>query len=163
MRHFTSDPTSIPAAYRAGARDIGSPRPREAPAVEPPQDGAAGIMRFEGGAPIVAPVVINGVGLRFMVDTGADRTMISRAAAARAGLPVDAGRQVRIVGVAGTALASEVPAARVEVAGAAVGPLRLIVHDTPGDHHDGLLGRDVLDRFTLTVDGSAGRATLTPR
>jgi hypothetical protein len=28
---------------------------------------------------------------------------------------------------------------------------------------DGLLGRDVLDAFTLTVDTVAGRATLTPR
>ena len=31
------------------------------------------------------------------------------------------------------------------------------------DGLDGLLGRDVLDFFTLTVDSSAGRATLIPR
>jgi hypothetical protein len=28
---------------------------------------------------------------------------------------------------------------------------------------DGLLGRDVLDAFTLSVDTASGRATLTPR
>jgi hypothetical protein len=28
---------------------------------------------------------------------------------------------------------------------------------------DGLLGRDVLDVFTLNVDTASGRATLTPR
>ena len=59
--HYTSDPATIPEIYREAARDIGSPRVREAPA------------------------------------------------------------------------------------------------------RDGLLGRDVLDFFTLTVDSSAGRATLIPR
>jgi hypothetical protein len=37
------------------------------------------------------------------------------------------------------------------------------VLDTPADSLDGLLGRDVLDFFTLTVDSGAGRATLIPR
>jgi hypothetical protein len=60
-------------------------------------------------------------------------------------------------------MASELVVPRLEVAGARVGPLRVIVIDTPADSLDGLLGRDVLDYFTLTVDGTAGRATLTPR
>jgi hypothetical protein len=77
-RHYTSDLASIPEAYRSGARDIGGPRVREAPAGEMRRDGDAGVMRFRSGAPR-------------------------------------------------------------------------------------LLGRDVLDYFTLTVDGAAGRATLTPR
>jgi hypothetical protein len=163
VRHYTSDPATIPQAYRPGARDIGSPRVREAPAGEARRDGDAGLMRFQSGAPVVAEVLINGVGLRLMVDTGADRTVISPAAAARTGLGVDGGPPVRIVGVTGTAMASELVVPRLEVAGARVGPLRVIVIDTPADSLDGLLGRDVLDYFTLTVDGTAGRATLTPR
>jgi hypothetical protein len=39
----------------------------------------------------------------------------------------------------------------------------VIVLDTPTEQLDGLLGRDVLDSFTLTVDSAAGRATLVPR
>jgi hypothetical protein len=163
VRHYTSDPATIPEAYRPGARDIGSPRVREAPSGETRRDGDAGLMRFQSGAPVVAEVLINGVGLRLMVDTGADRTVISPAAAARTGLGVDGGPPVRIVGVTGTAMASELVVPRLEVAGARVGPLRVIVIDTPADSLDGLLGRDVLDYFTLTVDGTAGRATLTPR
>ena len=63
--------------------------------------------------------------------------------------------------------AREVVVPLLDVAGARVGPLRVIAHD-PGASStagavDGLLGRDVLDYFTLTVDAAAGRATLTPR
>jgi hypothetical protein len=163
VRHYTSELASIPEAYRDAARDIGSPRTREATAPEPRRDGDPGLMRFRSGAPVVAPVTINGVALRLMVDTGADRTVISPAAAARTGLAVDTGRAVRIVGVAGSAVANEMPVTHMEVAGARVGPLRLIVLDTPSESLDGLLGRDVLDYFTLTVDGNAGRATLIPR
>jgi predicted aspartyl protease len=164
VRHYTSDLETIPEAYRAGARDIGSPRVREAPAAaEPRRDGDGGLMRFASGDPIVAAVALNGIGLRLMVDTGADRTVISHGAAARAGLAVDGGRPVRVLGVTGSAMASELVVAQLEVAGTRVGPLRVIVLDTPGESLDGLLGRDVLDYFTLTVDGTGGRATLTPR
>ena len=163
VRHYTSDPTTIPETYRESARDMGSPRVREAPAGETRRAVDPGVMRFTSGAPVVAPVLVNGVALRLMVDTGADRTVISPAAAARTGLAVDTGRSVRVLGVTGGATANEMVVTHMEVAGARVGPLRVIVLDTPADSLDGLLGRDVLDFFTLTVDGSAGRATLTPR
>ena len=56
---------------------------------------------------------------------------------------------------------------QLDVAGARIGPLAVIVHALFADGRsvaaDGLLGRDVLDAFTLTVDPVAGRATLTPR
>jgi hypothetical protein len=162
VTHYTSDPDSIPEAYRADARDIGSPRTRETTPAETHAGTEPGLMRL-GGGPVIAPVQINGVALRLMVDTGADRTVISPAAVARLGLPPQSGREVRILGVAGSAVASEMVVPQIEVAGARMGPLHVIVHDTPGDSIDGLLGRDVLDHFTLTVDGTAGRATLTPR
>jgi hypothetical protein len=163
VRHYTSDPASIPEAYRERARDLGSPRVREAPAGEGRRGADPGVMRFSSGAPVVAPVLINGVALRLMVDTGADRTVISPAAAARTGLGVDGRGSVRVLGVTGGAMASEMTVTHMDVAGARVGPVRVIVLDTPADNLDGLLGRDVLDFFTLTVDSNAGRATLTPR
>ena len=161
--YYTSDLSSIPEPYRSGVRDIGSPRPREGPVAEPRRETEAGAMRFTSGAPIVAAVAINGVGLRLMVDTGADRTLISPAAWARTGLSSDGGRPVRIMGVTGSSVGSEVTVQQMDVAGARVGPVRVIVHDTVGTNIDGLLGRDVLDFFTLTVDSTAGRATLIPR
>ncbi|HMH52562.1 MAG TPA: retropepsin-like aspartic protease [Candidatus Acidoferrum sp.] len=163
VRHYTSDSTTIPEAYREGARDMGSPRVREVPAGESRRGADAGVMRFTSGAPVVAAVLVNGVAMRLIVDTGADRTVISPAAAARTGLAVDAGRSLRVVGVTGGTTANETVVTHMDVAGARVGPLRVIVLDTPSDSFDGLLGRDVLDFFTLTVDSRAGRATLTPR
>jgi hypothetical protein len=52
---------------------------------------------------------------------------------------------------------------QLEVAGARVGPLSVIVHPIPTDSLDGLLGRDVLDAFTITFDAAAGQVTLVPR
>jgi hypothetical protein len=70
---------------------------------------------------------------------------------------------VEIVGATGRAAAREVTIPRLDVVGARVGPLAIIVHDVGVAGVDGLLGRDVLDYFTLTVDTAAGRAILTPR
>jgi hypothetical protein len=63
-----------------------------------------------------------------------------------------------------------------DVAGARIGPIVVVAHALPpsfrgpegsggaaGYSIDGLLGRDVLDVFTLNVDTASGRATLTPR
>jgi Aspartyl protease/Domain of unknown function (DUF4124) len=161
--HYTRDRATIPEAYRESARDIGSPRAPEGPTGESPRVVDPAVMRFTSGAPVVAPALINGVALRLMVDTGADRTVLSPAAAARTGLTVDDSRALRVVGVVGSAIASEMVVGQMEVAGARVGPLRVIVLDMPGVSLDGLMGRDVLDFFTLTVDTQAGRATLTPR
>jgi hypothetical protein len=163
VRHYTSDLASIPEAYLPGVRDIGSPRQREAPPVETRRDAEPGVMLSRGGAPIVAVVEINGVALRLIVDTGADRTMIVPAAVARAGLSAAGGRPVQIVGVTGSSVGSELIISQMGVAGARVGPLPVVVLEAPVGGADGLLGRDVLDFFTLTVDSTAGRAILTPR
>jgi len=101
--------------------------------------------------------------LTLVLDTGADRTVISPAAFARTGLDTGSSRVVSIIGVTGSATAREVTVPLLDVAGARVGPLTVIVHDVGLADIDGLLGRDVLDRFTLTVDSARGRATLVPR
>jgi hypothetical protein len=163
VRHYTSDLASIPEAYLPGVRDIGSPRQREAPPVETRRDAEPGVMPSRGGAPIVAVVEINGVALRLIVDTGADRTMIVPAAVTRAGLSAAGGRPVQIVGVTGSAVGSELIISQMGVAGARVGPLPVVVLEAPVGGADGLLGRDVLDFFTLTIDSTAGRAILQPR
>jgi hypothetical protein len=111
-----------------------------------------------------------------IVDTGADRTVISPEAIARAGLGGQAGRSVEVVGVTGTSTATLVTLPLLDVAGARIGPIVVVAHALPptfrgpgasgsqeGSSVDGLLGRDVLDAFTLSVDTASGRATLTPR
>jgi aspartyl protease family protein len=158
---YTNTPSIIPPVYRARTIDLGSPQARLPEAAAQP--GEPGVMPFTDGGPIRATVRLNGVPLSLMLDTGADRTVIAPAAMTRAGLDFSAARNVEIVGVTGSATARELVLPVLEVAGTPVGPLSVVVHDPGVPDVDGLLGRDVLDRFTLTVDAAAGRAILRPR
>ena len=103
---------------------------------------------------------MNGVALTLVLDTGAVRTVISPAALARSGSAVETGKRSRMIGVAGSAEAPEFMVPRLDIAGTQIGPIRVIGYDVPGLPADGLLGRDVLDQFTLTIDAARGRATL---
>jgi predicted aspartyl protease len=97
-----------------------------------------GIGGIEPGAPSAL--------LHMLVDTGADCTLIPERIAASLQLPlVD---RVDVHGVGGTAHA-QVYAARVRIAG-----LRAVVRVIAlGD--EALLGRDLLNRMTLELDGPA--------
>jgi hypothetical protein len=158
--HYTTDPSTIPPAHRDGARDIGAPTP--GPVVAPPPAAAGVVIPYTGG-PLVVDASLNGVPLRLIVDTGADRTLISPAAMARAGFDPAQGMPVRIQGVTGDAAAMLVQVPRLDVAGIQVGPVAVIAHALASAGADGLLGRDVLDAFTVTVDAAARRALLVPR
>jgi len=160
--HYTTDLATIPPTYRDGARDIGAPTPGPPSAPAPPPAGAGVVIPYTGG-PLVVEASLNGVPLRLVLDTGADRTLISPAAMARAGFDVAGGTLVHIRGVTGDAVAALVAVPRLDVAGTRVGPVAVVVHALPGQSVDGLLGRDVLDAFTVTVDAVSQRAILVPR
>jgi hypothetical protein len=191
--HYTADLSSIPEARRASAREIPHPQPRAGggentpgaaapPAAAPADPGTAAsrsaapspsaapadrpaegrVIQFTPGGPIVVPARLNGVAIGLVVDTGADRTVISPAAVARAGIDVR-GQAVNITGVTGTATATLTRIGGLDIAGVRVGPLDVVVHDGGLQGADGLLGRDVLDAFTLTVDPAQGQAVLAPR
>ena len=52
----------------------------------------------------------------------------------------------------------------IEVEGARVGPLMVVSHDSGlGAGRDGLLGRDFLDHFIVTIDSADRVVTLTPK
>jgi hypothetical protein len=159
--HYTSDLAAIPEARRAAAVELGHPTARPAPPPPlPPPPGA--VVPFVRGAAVIVDARLNGVALRLLLDTGADRTVLTPVALARAGV-ADPGTPVRITGVTGSAGATLVPVPALEVAGVRVGPIAVIAHAVPGEAVDGLLGRDVLDAFTVTFDAAGGRVTLTPR
>lgn len=160
--YYTTDLATIPPAYRDSARDIGAPTP--GPIVPPPAPApAAGLEIPYTGGPLVVSAALNGVPLRLIVDTGADRTLISPAAMARAGFDPGGGTPVQIRGVTGDAAATLVRVPRLDLAGTHVGPVAVVVHTLTAEGVDGLLGRDVLDAFTVTVDAAARRAVLVPR
>ncbi|MBI1962848.1 MAG: clan AA aspartic protease [Candidatus Rokubacteria bacterium] len=162
--HYTADLNAIPPAYRDAASLLAHPQARPAPPPGPPE---AATIRVDPRAPLTVGVRLNGVPLTLVVDTGAERTVISPAALERAGFGGLPGRPIQILGVTGTATAQLVTVPLLDVAGARIGPLAVIAHALPvagrSEPVDGLLGRDVLDAFTLTVDTASGRATLTLR
>ena len=170
--HYTADPASVPPAYRTPDMPTAS----EAVATErrggwetwgvpQPVKAAGTIVQFSPGEPIVVTASLNGIQLALLLDTGADRTLVTPAAMLRAGYGtlVAQASAVAIIGVTGAANATQVTVPSLDVAGSRVGPLSLLVHDAGLSGIDGLLGRDVLDAFTVTIDSAAGRATLTPR
>ena len=161
--HYTADLAAIPPAHRDAAQLLSAPQPRQAP----PPGPEPTVLRAGSGAPITVPARLNGVPLTLVVDTGADRTVLSPSVIERAGLGGQSGRPVQIVGATGVTTAVLVTVPLLDVAGARIGPLAVVVHALPpvGNFEpvDGLLGRDALDAFTLTVDAASGRATLTPR
>jgi len=172
--YYTSDLASIPPTFRDAATLLSTPQARPAPAAT----NEPSALRVTPGAPITAEARLNGVPLTLIVDTGADRTVIAPEVIERAGLGGQTGRPVQVVGVTGVSTATLVTIPILDVAGARIGPLVVIAHTLPpmlratgadgsgeisAGSIDGLLGRDVLDAFTLSVDTASGRATLTLR
>jgi predicted aspartyl protease len=150
---------------------LNAPQARPIP---PPAANEPVGLKVTPGAPITVEARLNGVPLTLIVDTGADRTVISPDAIERAGLGNQGGPPVQVVGVTGTTTATLVTVPLLDVAGTRIGPIVVVAHALPQTFRgsgapsgagavDGLLGRDVLDLFTLSVDTASGRATLTPR
>jgi aspartyl protease family protein len=157
--HYTTDPDSIPEQYLDEVRIIDAWRP---PAER--VSGAPGsTIPLTSGSPIMVTAHLNGVPLTLMLDTGADRTVLAPGALTRAGVDQASGRRVRIIGVTGESEGREVTLPRLDIAGAQLGPVAVVVHPVPAPGVDGLLGRDLLDAFSITVDAAGGRVTLTPR
>lgn len=162
--HYATGLERVPERFRATARELrDSPRP----AVVPPPPAAADTrttIPFTAGAPILVNARVNRAGpLTLILDTGADRTMISPAALQRIGVHAAVAGGAEIKGVTGTSQAAIVWVESVEVGTATAGPLAIVAHDADLRHADGLLGRDFLSRFSVTIDASASIVTLTPK
>lgn len=159
--HYTNDLHSIPEPYRARARFVPA-SPMAPPAVAP----SAGITRipFTPGSPILVSATINGNGpVTLILDTGADRTMLTPLALWRLGISTADAPRADIKGVTGTAQGQLVQVASVEVGDARAGPFLIIAHDADLKQAEGLLGRDFLERFTVTIDAKERVVTLAPK
>jgi predicted aspartyl protease len=162
--HYTTGIESVPERYRAAARALA------VSSVEPPPPGAPAAARtgtttipFVAGAPILVAAQINGTGpVTLILDTGADRTMVAPAALARLGIvtPNTYGAEVR--GVTGVARADVLWIEPLDVGGARAGPLAIVAHDAGLPQADGLLRRDFLSLFSVTIDARASIVTLEP-
>jgi hypothetical protein len=149
---------SVPARYRASAVPLGL---RNAP----PSTSAGTTIRYTPGQPIMVDVRINGSApARLLLDTGADRTLISPRALAAAGVSLTRPfAQGQIVGVTGTDRVSFVLIDSLEVGDARVNRLPVAAYETAQLPGDGLLGRDFLGRFTVNIDSDRGVVTISPK
>ena len=167
--HYSQGIESVPASQRSRAVIVGEDRP--APSAEPAASATTtpaggGQVRFTPGQPIMVAARINGGGsVQLMLDTGAARTVINPSALTALGVSYQGSQRGTLKGVTGDAEVEAVKVDSIEVSGAKHGPLLVISHDTGfgSERGDGLLGRDFLDHFTLTIDNACGLLTLTPK
>jgi hypothetical protein len=160
---FSQGIHSVPPQFRGGAVMMSAPSQPAAAATT----AASGVARipFTPGQPIMVSAKINGGGnTQLMLDTGAQGTVISPTALAALGISYRNAVRGSIKGVTGDANVLAVRIESIEVEGARFGPLLVVSHDAGlGAGRDGLLGRDFLDNFIVTIDSAARVVTLTPK
>ena len=168
--HFTNAPERVPETYRSHVGPL-PPAPEASPTAAPDRDesvvAARGVTRipFAPGAPIIVSARISGgaTPVALILDTGADRTVIAPQTLWRLGISTLNAPRAEIKGVTGAGHGEVIQVASLEVGEAKVGPLRIIAHDADLKQADGLLGRDFLEQFTVTIDARERIVTLAPK
>ncbi len=151
---------NVPERFRRGAIPIGMRNAPAAPASATPTESGT------PGQRIMVDVKINGGFVaKLLLDTGADRTMISPRTLQAAGVaitrPVATGQ---ITGATGTDKIDYVVVESLEVGAARVGKMPVGSYELAGSGAgEGLLGRDFLDQFKVTMDAAAGEVHLAPK
>jgi len=168
--HYTQGVDSVPERFRAKAQMMALPERAPAAAASPAAGGGAPAattttkIPFTAGKPIMVSAKVNGGGsANLVLDTGASVTVINPRVLASMG--IGSGRALRgsVKGATGSADVLFVPVESIEVGNARSGPLRVAAHDVDLAQGDGLLGRDFLDQFTVTIDSTAGTVTIAPK
>jgi len=164
--HFADGIDSVPDRYRGKAVPLGL---KNAPAASGPAAGAKAsgetTIRFIPGQRIMVDARINGnADARLMLDTGADRTVISPRVLQAAGVRLAGpSTTAEVAGVTGTGQMQFLVIESLEIGEARVGRMPVGSTVLPPDVGDGLLGRDFLDQFNVNIDSAKGQVTLTPK
>jgi hypothetical protein len=172
--HFTDGLINVPERHRKSAVPLGmrsDPVSRSgatqpaAGVVAPPVARGTAQVRYTPGERILVDVRLNGRSpARLLLDTGADRTLITPRALLAAGAemtrPVARGE---MRGVTGSDQVVYVVLDAIEIGEARVERLPVAAYEMGARDSDGLLGRDFLDRFNVSIDAARGVVTLQPR
>ena len=169
--HFSNAPDLVPESNRSSSPSPPDPAaPDAVPDLEirnepPAPPPSLTRIPFAPGAPIIVSARISdaAIPVSLILDTGADRTVIAPQALQRLGISTQNGSQTLIRGVTGSGQADMVQVASVQVGDAKVGPLRIVAHDADLRQAEGLLGRDFLEHFTVTIDAREQVVTLAPK
>ena len=111
---------------------------------------------------ILAPVEVNGHGpLRFILDTGANRSAVSAATAARLGLVSDAQASVNVHGITGSAVLPTVRLTNFRAGDLLLQDVKVpVLPAAVFGGADGILGIDSLQQARIEVDFRSGRVTI---
>ena len=166
--HYAQGLDSIPERFRATATKLlyeNAPAAAPAPAAAGASASGDTVIPFTPGQRIYVDARINGSGsARLILDTGADRTVIAPRALVAAGVSTRSPRGTgQMRGATGTADVEAYDIESLEVGKAKVGKMVVISHDIDFADTDGLLGRDFLDQFKVTIDSGAGQVMLGPK
>jgi len=164
-QHYTTRLESIPEPYRSKAIPLPLPTSPPVPPEITPRSSPRGVAKisFTPGSPVLVSVKINGGGpITLILDTGADRTMVAPSALSRLGISFENALRGVVRGVTGASYVEAVWVNSVEIEEARVGPLLIIAHDADLKGAEGLLGRDFLANFNVTIDTKERIVTLAP-
>ena len=164
-QHYNTRLESIPESYRSKAIPLSLPTSPPVPPEITPRSSPTGVTKisFTPGSPVLVSAKINGSGpITLILDTGADRTMVAPSALSRLGISFENALRGVVRGVTGVSYAEAVWVNSVEIEEAKVGPLLIIAHDADLKGADGLLGRDFLANFNVTIDSKEQVVTLAP-
>ena len=168
--HITEGLDSVPLRFRAGAALLGHPAPAPPAAVgagtATAQDQPVLVrIPFVPGTPIVVSARVNGGrSVQLVLDTGADRTMISPLALSALGVDMRPLGRGTVQGVTGVTTDVEIVRLdSLEIGEAKASPIAVVAHDANLTRGEGLLGRDFLDRFTVNIDTRAREVVLVRR
>ena len=134
--------------------------PSQLPAPAPDQTHDLRMARDANERMTVAVRVRDSGPYRFLVDTGAERTVISRELAERLGLP--AGLRTRIQSVAGPSMVSTVDIAALDIATRRLSVAGAPTLESAHIGADGLLGVDSLAASRVMIDFKRGVMGVTP-
>lgn len=165
IQHYTTRLESIPESHRSKARVLSLPISPPVPREIQPARSKNEISRipFHPGSPILVQARINGAGpVTLILDTGSEHTLLLPAVLERLGISIENADRVLLGGVTGKSYASAVWVNSVEVEQARIGPLLVIVHESELKGAEGLLGRDFLANFNVTIDSREQLVTLAP-
>ncbi len=164
-QYYTTRLESIPEPYRSKAVPLPLPTSPPVPPEITPRPSPKGLTKipFTPGSPVLVSAKINGAGpIILILDTGAERTLVTPSALSRLGISTENALRGVLKGVTGASYTEALWVNSVEVEEAKVGPLLIIAHDADLKGADGLLGRDFLANFNVTIDTKEQVVTLAP-
>ena len=157
---------NVPEQFRSSATPVNLPSvPASSTPAAPALKPGSAVIKYTPGQRILVEVKINGgATTQLILDTGADRTLISPRTLTAAGVsvtrPIATGQ---ITGATGTDRIDYVLVESLAVGDARVGRMAVGAYELAGSGSEGLLGRDFLDQFKVTMDARAGEVHLTPK